>query len=1801
MKKWLLLVGILLSTVFLSSSVSALSPSEGKPWVYDRDQLTFTLGEYAEDVELKPSQKIVKRDGKSYVEWTYTVKSTVTGTTGYPDTVERYFSTTKDSGLGMPEIISVNGAGIIADGSQTVNSDLLYTTRHLVNKPNKTGETVYKIQTPIVAYRDNYVLDAGVVLKKQHKKGEKFTLNGKTYTSDKDRVFEATQTIRESADRYWLDTLPYDTEKHPVLHSAHVNNTVVAGDYISTDTIKWVTSFNNTYESSKFVKLDLTPDASQAPKGAMTVYFYKPSNNGYALDESKTMTVNGTTLDIDEVPAGYIVQAVLETTITDATKDHSITSAENASLESLYANLTIEKTWQADAERVDTSYTLNGGTYKDHQITLPALEDKVEEVNVPKFKIDAGKPATEWTRTTYDVQENIPAGYTLNYKGNDRYHLNYFFDNKKISATPNVPSPNPETSFGVTSLHPLEINSYWYGVANNPSGKEWYGYGGNLAGTFRVPAGAKPGDHFTLTIPKEVIYEQAVSANKIGDILSSSGQKIGEMFQTAPGVIDFVLQTEIPDQTEGQFIIGNSVSKTAPSYVSHINTVPTQPDKNYPIGFVPNPALFYDPNNPNALQQIRKNLTFETAYNNGETTNIPNDVLVHYEDKDIKNAKSQVTKLAIAEDKDTITWQISWNAENQKLHNESQFIDLLTNTIELVGGNDQNGLNQSVELFVSNVGTVTGHAPEASMRKIWPNVAPPDGVTVYDVRVENINQPSDVAGLNFTQQLVFDVDNLGTKTLIARIKTRKIAPNGGQYHNIAEYNWYRYPNRVIRDRRYEQVFHHEKYAAKYGLGALSEVPKKGFSLDKVDTNYQPIKNNPASFTIYGISDDSQYKNTYVAQTVSTDENGRVTFTDLPYGDYKVREIVPPSGYTLTAKEFTVSVTDAGVTVKDTSLMPNGDGKISDTNIPRIVNDKADTELLIKKVDAAGHNPLKGAGFKLERVEDSGITLIADIPADRGLSEFSFVGLSPGLYKLTETQAPAGYRPIEEQYFDVKTDPATSEQVIYWRKGGFGDLVGEKLENKEKVFSFEAVNKKPGLGFNKTDTSNIPLQDPWGVTKFNLYMEYTDPSRFVAGAETIEVVSNTGEKKVLAKVHRNLLINAKDEWGGTVEAWEKTVPNGAFDFGLVAPDTPLPDGHYYVVETVTMDEYIQPDKPVATFEIRDGALVGSPRNITIINYKKAEFVIRKVDADGNALPNAEFTLYQEDKKTPVDAEITANPFTTTGDGLAGFKNLSPGTYYLKETKAPSGYKLLDDYYTVSVDSFGEVVIRQENGTILSKINAQNQFEIKIVNKKDKPKFAFKKKASLENGFIDIQTILIDGKQDYPEAVFKLINDATGESLGEVKQKVNETFVFDNLEAGSYTLEEVTPPSGFIKEDKVYKVLVGKDNSTHLLILDKKQKDSETANVPNLVPIIDPILVTSPYGVLPLEQLIDNDSATGVTWDRTDLGNTLNSSAQIGFNENNIRVGTYVGVDLGKNTVISDVVFDQGSENHTDRMKAFDLEYSLDGQVWMKYKSYTEKEAPTGDISESNIALYARYIRFTNASPVLNQWLEVREIQVKEYTSQPQTITSEMQQDLSNAANIATIGNTEKPKLILEKLDGKTKAIITGKLGLFKDYTAKFSLYKVSDTKEDIKSDDKELITENRIQEFLLKDGAVETEVAVTKLGRYALVEDEAPKNYAKINPILLDLVETIRVDEQGNRRRSVKWELVKNSPKYVTIDNTQLAQAKVKIKVENFKNEYPSTGGKGIQYFIIIGSFVVAAGLYAHHRQNNKRYRRRRRH
>lgn len=125
----------------------------------------------------------------------------------------------------------------------------------------------------------------------------------------------------------------------------------------------------------------------------------------------------------------------------------------------------------------------------------------------------------------------------------------------------------------------------------------------------------------------------------------------------------------------------------------------------------------------------------------------------------------------------------------------------------------------------------------------------------------------------------------------------------------------------------------------------------------------------------------------------------------------------------------------------------------------------------------------------------------------------------------------------------------------------------------------------------------------------------------------------------------------------------------------------------------------------------------------------QFIVVKQDGDnkGKKLSGAEFKLYSDQSATEevavslTNGVYTVDPngkavLTTDTDGKITVNGLDSGTYYLKETKAPSGYKLDDTVREITVTPDSKAVDAKNGAPITYKVNGDSRHTMTINNYK-----------------------------------------------------------------------------------------------------------------------------------------------------------------------------------------------------------------------------------------------------------------------------------------------------------------------------------------------------------------------------------------------------------------------------------------------------------------------------------------------------
>ena len=234
---------------------------------------------------------------------------------------------------------------------------------------------------------------------------------------------------------------------------------------------------------------------------------------------------------------------------------------------------------------------------------------------------------------------------------------------------------------------------------------------------------------------------------------------------------------------------------------------------------------------------------------------------------------------------------------------------------------------------------------------------------------------------------------------------------------------------------------------------------------------------------------------------------------------------------------------------------------------------------------------------------------------------------------------------------------------------------------------------------------------------------------------------------------------------------------------------LPNGTYTLKETKAPAGY-KISKETIKFTITD-----TKRNITlnVENTLYSKVSIVKIDSKTKvALAGAEFVLYDNSEK-----KITS--WTSTGKAHV-IQNLPNGTYTLKETKAPAGYKISKESTTFTIsDTNRDVTVKVEN-TALTKL---------------------------------VNIVKIDKSTGQPLAGAHLVvKNEKGETIADFVS-TEEPYVIKDLADGKYSVYEVEAPAGYKKSEATYYFTISDGNTVASVTVEneKENQPEEVVEVPN----------------------------------------------------------------------------------------------------------------------------------------------------------------------------------------------------------------------------------------------------------------------------------------------------------------------------------------------------------------------------------
>lgn len=520
----------------------------------------------------------------------------------------------------------------------------------------------------------------------------------------------------------------------------------------------------------------------------------------------------------------------------------------------------------------------------------------------------------------------------------------------------------------------------------------------------------------------------------------------------------------------------------------------------------------------------------------------------------------------------------------------------------------------------------------------------------------------------------------------------------------------------------------------------------------------------------------------------SDDKGRVSFEDVPYGVYELSEVIAPEGYVRSNDTYYVSIGDAVAEGKKIDSVPNP-----------WTNSRTEKEFTVKKVSADGGELLNGAVFQVldednNPIEDKIIT------TNGGSGKIT---LPLGRYYLKETVAPEGYELNEELIpFEVTTNGRNTVTVKNTPKTGSltiqkADKDGKPLLGAEfKIYAMGDEARKNPIYTLITDSNGkavktgipygsyvaIESRAPEGCELDNTEHTFDIPQKNEDGTVSADIsisVKNTKSRYALSIEKRDIndenkkLANTKFAVrGGGFYAEVETDADGTVTVEVPAA------GEYSITEIAPPVGYtLDP----ATYKVNVSGHTEAGKEVEFIaeNYQ-TKVKLNKVDEKENRLEGAEFSIFDaEGKQVTFTNKDRVYTYFEDGDvtaitaGNADIVGLPVGDYILRENKAPANYVSLEDIrFRVRADLYDKAL----------ELTAENlPHEKGIAVLKESP----------------------DGTR-LKGAEFALYKDDS--VIKEVTTDNAGVALFTGLKSGSYYIKETAAPEGYKPLDKSFDFII-----------------------------------------------------------------------------------------------------------------------------------------------------------------------------------------------------------------------------------------------------------------------------------------------------------------------------------------------------------------------------------------------------------
>ncbi|HHD7719675.1 TPA: SpaA isopeptide-forming pilin-related protein [Enterococcus faecium] len=332
----------------------------------------------------------------------------------------------------------------------------------------------------------------------------------------------------------------------------------------------------------------------------------------------------------------------------------------------------------------------------------------------------------------------------------------------------------------------------------------------------------------------------------------------------------------------------------------------------------------------------------------------------------------------------------------------------------------------------------------------------------------------------------------------------------------------------------------------------------------------------------------------------------------------------------------------------------------------------------------------------------------------------------------------------------------------------------KYNNQGKEFHYEAVNELdvPGYQSEKVNATTWKNKKQFVPLDLKITKKSSSADHLLKGA----VFQLTIEGREIQLIDHedgtySLPESARLEKGKSYTLTEISAPAGHEKSEKQTWEIAISDNGEVTVDT---------QQATVTDQVIQLTIENPFANLPIAIRKYTEKDKEKID-----LPGATFILQI---KGETGTYHTLKEEVTSSSGLAEFVIQKAGEYRLVETVGPLGYDTIPGNYEFQVDPYGTILydgenVEENNIWTLTHMNQIKPFDLAVLKQTDTGQ-------ALKGAVFRLSG---------PDGQIELPND----------DRATDTFVFENLKPGEYTLEEIKTPEGYLGLEQPVQIVIQTD--------------------------------------------------------------------------------------------------------------------------------------------------------------------------------------------------------------------------------------------------------------------------------------------------------------------------------------------------------------------------------------------------------